>query len=268
MHDMFKKALVSFATFISMTVCSQEKIATTFKYKATYSLAYSLDSTAVENKKSDEVVLFLGDAISSYSSKAKLAGNTVVTKGNTGNTSRNAITDFQYIIVKDIRQDFMVSTLQVAEDFFYYKQSIKLFDWKLHKDKKEIKGFSAQKATMSYSGRDYTAWFTNEIPISDGPYKFNGLPGLILEIADTENHYVFELKAFEKLEPTVPFKINLKQYIATTREKLREVSDSYKKDPFTYLNNPNITISPETHQKYVEMFKEQAARENNPIEKD
>lgn len=56
------------------------------------------------------------------------------------------------------------------------------------------------KATVSHEGREYTAWYTTEIPIADGPYKFWGLPGLILKISDSENHYNFTLESFEKYE--------------------------------------------------------------------
>lgn len=61
--------------------------------------------------------------------------------------------------------------------------------WNIGTEKKNILDITCAKATTSYSGRDYIAWFTNEISISDGPYKFTGLPGLIMGIYDTKNHY-------------------------------------------------------------------------------
>lgn len=113
------------------------------------------------------------------------------------------------------------------------------------------------------------AWFTHEIPISDGPYKFNGLPGLILEISDTENHYNFTLKGVEKLKPKIPFKLNFKHYIKTSEEELFEVLSRYKRDPFSYVKLPNIKVSiaPEDHQKILKQFAEENARKNNHIEK-
>ncbi|MGJ8548994.1 GLPGLI family protein [Winogradskyella wichelsiae] len=264
---MLNRTLFTLLFLISFTVYSQKKITTDFNYKVTYNLSYSLDSTDLETKKSEDMILFLGDSISTFSSNAKLFKNSVIVKGNTAQTAKENMTDFPYVIVKNAKQNYLAYTLRIVEDYFYYEQKLDVFDWKLQEDTKVINGYQAQKATTTYSGRDYTAWFTLEIPISDGPYKFNGLPGLILELSDTENHYNFTLKGFEKLEKEISFKINLKQYIETDKEKLNEVWYRYRKDPFTYTNATNIKISPEVHQKYVKLFSEKLAKENNHIEK-
>ena len=54
-------------------------------------------------------------------------------------------------------------------------------------------GYSAQKAVAEFGGRVWTAWFTKEIPLSDGPYKFSGLPGLIVKLEDDKGDYKFDL---------------------------------------------------------------------------
>lgn len=259
--------LIVLLSISSAVVYPQKKIATDFKYKVTYDLTYNLDSMDLDTKKSEDMILFLGDGISSYSGKAKLIGNKVVVKGNTGHTSPASLMDFDYIIIKDFKQDYLSYTRQIVQDYFYFNQSLDLFDWTLHEETKVIKDYKVQKATMSYSGRDYVAWFTHEIPISDGPFKFNGLPGLIIELSDTQNHYHFILKGFEELKPSIPFKTNLKQYILTDKEKLFEVWHRYKKDPFSYVKNPNVKIAPEVHQEYIKVFTELLAKQNNHIEK-
>jgi len=157
-------------------------------------------------------------------------------------------------------------TLQVGNDLFYYKQGLGFVEWKLYDETKLMKGYNAQKATMSYSGRDYIAWFTYEIPVSDGPFKFNGLPGLILEMADSNKEYVFKLKSFEKLDPKIPFKIKLKQYALTTKQKLKETEARYLKDPYTYVNDPRLQMSAEQHKGFIKMWAEISKKENNPIE--
>ncbi len=61
-----------------------------------------------------------------------------------------------------------------------------LIEWKFEDGIKKIGSFSAHKATAYFRGRKYEAWFTPEIPIGLGPWKFHGLPGIILEIKDEE----------------------------------------------------------------------------------
>ncbi|ROI10118.1 GLPGLI family protein [Chryseobacterium sp. H3056] len=67
------------------------------------------------------------------------------------------------------------------------------FTWKIRNEKKNIQGFTCNKATTTKYVRNFTAWFTTEIPIVDGPYKFFGLPGLILEVYDDAQNYHFQL---------------------------------------------------------------------------
>lgn len=93
------------------------------------------------------------------------------------------------------------------------------FSWKIDNSaKKKILGMSCTKATCSYGGRDYEAWFTTEIPINDGPYKFKGLPGLILRIADSENEHAFELQEIKNINRPIyyvdhkPMKTDAKGY--------------------------------------------------------
>lgn len=74
------------------------------------------------------------------------------------------------------------------------------FNWKIADERKEIAGYQCVQATGEFRGRAYIAWFAPEIPILAGPYKFGGLPGLIVEIADTENHHVFKLDDISEYE--------------------------------------------------------------------
>ena len=73
-------------------------------------------------------------------------------------------------------------------------------EWKVTNEKKTVKNLSLQKATTNWGGRKWTAWFTEEIPFQEGPYKFHGLPGLIIELEDNKGDYKFSLAKSEKLK--------------------------------------------------------------------
>lgn len=64
--------------------------------------------------------------------------------------------------------------------------------WNLEEDVEIICGYKCKKANTRLFGREYTVWYAPEIPISDGPWKLGGLPGLILKAYDKQKHYIFE----------------------------------------------------------------------------
>lgn len=245
-----------------------QKLRDNFKYKVTYKLTYKLDSIALEEPKSEYMILFTGEKLSKFSSRAKTLQDQYVVRGNSGHTSQAALTKFHYEILKENQSGTMYYTLKIPkmDDRLYYPEAMDQFEWEILPETRKIKDYEVQKATTSFAGREYVAWFTPEMPIAEGPYKFNGLPGLILEIADTREHWVFEFFGLEKLSPKLKYNLNLKQFVKTDKEQLEALWYRYRKDPMGYAKNPNVKISPENHKKYVEAFTKMLEKENNPIE--
>lgn len=79
--------------------------------------------------------------------------------------------------------------------FMYVKEPIPKINWKISSESKKIGDFVCTKATAHFRGRDYTAWFTTVIPLPFGPWKLQGLPGLILEAYDTNKEVYFYFKS-------------------------------------------------------------------------
>jgi len=106
---------------------------------------------------------------------------------------------------------------------YRYKETYPIdFKWQLSNEHKRILIYDCQKATCTFRGRNYIAWFTSEIPIQNGPYKFGGLPGLILQISDDKDHYVFTCIGVEKPKTIVPIKLFTWNYTDISREKLNK----------------------------------------------
>lgn len=74
----------------------------------------------------------------------------------------------------------------------YYTEPFPQQNWSIDIEKQDIGGYLCQKATCNFRGRSYTAWFSIDIPISYGPWKFRGLPGLIMKVYDDDKKFVFE----------------------------------------------------------------------------
>jgi GLPGLI family protein len=68
-----------------------------------------------------------------------------------------------------------------------------LIDWKISSDTATFGGLHCQKATGHFKGRDYTAWFCPDLPVHTGPWKLNGLPGVIVDAHDAKNEVVFQV---------------------------------------------------------------------------
>lgn len=104
--------------------------------------------------------------------------------------------------------------------------------WTILPENSEIEGYKVQKATTSFLGRKWIAWFTNDIQIQDGPYKFKGLPGLILKIEDEKEDHIFNFvgsKKINSLSPSSDF--DDEKEITISAEKFNQLWKEYLKDP-------------------------------------
>jgi len=104
-------------------------------------------------------------------------------------------------------------------------------NWTILPETKTIEGFKVQKATTTFGGRNWIAWFTNDIQIHDGPYKFCGLPGLILNIGDDQGDHIFNLVGSQKLNNETQLMDSNRKEIFLTNEKFNQLWNEYKKDP-------------------------------------
>jgi GLPGLI family protein len=87
----------------------------------------------------------------------------------------------------------------------YYTDSILSIDsWVITGINKKISEMECYKALTIFRGRAYAAWFNPNIPLSDGPWKFGGLPGLIIEIYDEDKTFYWKLQTFKESTEDMP----------------------------------------------------------------
>lgn len=114
-------------------------------------------------------------------------------------------------------------------------------EWKILPDKQKIGEYNAQKATTKYGGREWTAWFSTDLPFQDGPYKFYGLPGLIVKIEDKTGSHSLTLVGNKTIQTTTEKEMNLPQGvqlygmggkdIEINKSQFKKVWKAYKNDP-------------------------------------
>ncbi len=161
----------------------------------------------------------------------------------------------------------------------YYSVRTKDFqNWKIINETKIIGTFKCQKAVANFAGRNWTAWFTQDIPYPYGPYKFNGLPGLILEVYDNSNNYHFTFignrkvresdssRFFETEQGNKPFSV--------TMDEWKKIQLSYFLNPLKDFEDGLIVEDSNGNKNQVDSraatknIQDDIRKNNNPIELD
>ena len=101
--------------------------------------------------------------------------------------------------------------------------------WTLGTDTASILGHPCQKATCHWRGRDYEAWFATDIPIRRGPWKFGGLPGLIMKIYDIDHLYIFEAVAIERGSFPI-YQYPKDEFRTSTRKRTYQLQVAYNRN--------------------------------------
>jgi len=170
-------------------------------YKFTYEFTYTPDSTKTIDKLKNELILLVGNNESKFFSSI-LSEKPKEVKQTTHSDAR-AMQNGSGLngteVYKNLKtgQETVTTRVFGTLDVFTYNEPIPDFNWVISNETKEILSYSCRKATTVFRGREYEAWFTTDIPLNNGPWKFGGLPGLILRVSDTNNYFIFECQSIE-----------------------------------------------------------------------
>ncbi len=139
----------------------------------------------------------------------------------------------------------------IGNDLLKFNDTVSL-NWNLVNEEKLISTYNCKKATLNFLGRDWVAWYTTEIPVNTGPYKFFGLPGLIINIQDTES--VFEFTAVEIERGDYSIDSNIKNYfVSEDGEKFHDI----EKEEFYEIKTKYYEMSLNERLKYMNREKEE-----------
>ncbi len=149
----------------------------------------------------------------------------------------------------------------------------KINNWKLINETKIINSLVCKKAELNFKGRNWTAWYSTEIPFPYGPNKFGGLPGLIVKIADKKGDYDFELV---KVTPSSAMKgkvitIDKSHYENSKLVTKRELLEAKEKDEANIINSlesMGTVVTPEQREILRQRQKKNESDKKgyNPIE--
>lgn len=179
----------------------------TARYKVTYSLKYKFHPDKKDYYDDTRIVQIGRHHIKDYSDIINHFDSLATKQLESGASSYSNVSGMPWPleITRPIRGAMadMKYRLSISTSFVY-SDSVPKIDWEFMPEAGDsILGYECSKATAEFAGRRYTAWFTSEIPLPFGPYKFGGLPGLILKIEDSERQFTWEATGFERSDTPI-----------------------------------------------------------------
>ncbi|MGC4128759.1 MAG: GLPGLI family protein [Bergeyella sp.] len=253
----------------SILVNAQKKMTDSVDILVRYELKYQYDSLDVNAVNNEVFVLYLNKSESLFSSYNLMKKDSVLANVKKGNTPVSSVLDmkntpktkFNFRIFKDFKTKNIEVFDRINLTDFVYSEKVNI-NWKISKESAvDYKGYRCYKATGVFGGRTYTAVYTDEIPISDGPYKFMGLPGLILKIYDDKNHYVFDLISLHKTKFVYTPDVDIKGARTEKKSFFKGLKDS-EENIVEYAKALGSNMTPEREKS----IKERMKKRNNPIE--
>lgn len=125
----------------------------------------------------------------------------------------------------------------------YIVKDDRIINWQIISETKKIGEWECQKATADFAGRKWNAWFTMEIPIPDGPYKFRGLPGLIVSISSEDKTHQYQLISVRRLNLLDQLNGDQNSNLSRFRRQPMEVtSEQFVKQQKKFYADPTAEI--------------------------
>lgn len=223
------------------------------RFTVQYQTAFIPDTLHPEKKVEETMMLKVGDKCSVYYSYAKFLTDSVLEADKAAGASHEIIKEHlrQYTskvnaqVYKNYPAGKTTTLDALAASRFRCEEKEERPEWTLLPDTMTILSYPCRKAICHFKGRDYEAWYTPEIPRSDGPWKLCGLPGLILKAQDSQGHYTFTGTGIELNREKSPILFGGKDFEPISRKDLQKAYERYAADPIGYiaLTSPQIKVT-------------------------
>ncbi|MDN3606568.1 GLPGLI family protein [Kaistella yonginensis] len=264
-------------TFFILLICFYASAQT---HRFIYDVEYKKDSTSQITTKENYHLDISGDEVLYYTRDFFIADSLIVNnfpfpKDMKLNTST---------IIKHKKGSSSFEEYDLLENTVLNLQTTDSQNFLLTSEKKQVKDLTLQKATTTWGGRNWIAWFSKEIPFQEGPYKFHGLPGLIVEITDDKDNYKFSLVRSENIKESTEnqyIEMAYQMSIPVTWEKFKNTKIKFYESPINFIKNgigssknnefylnDGTIVNPANSREVNDRLRNMIKQYNNPIELD
>lgn len=220
-----------------------------------YDYSYYMDTTDMidENLASEKMLLQISrGGVSKFSSLTNLTIDSILLRSSdeqimaAASAGKLKYGDFM-TIYKNYPEGKLTHTEKICQDWLRYEEDMPQFGWELTDTTASVLGYTCQGAKCKFRGREWTVLFTEDIPIMDGPWKFHGLPGLIMKARDDKGEYAFECVGIKSVadRPITMYKV---PFTVTDRKRYYDTRHRYEVNPFAYCEattNVHVNVTDE-----------------------
>lgn len=237
-----------------------------------YDLTFVGDVKNPDRTETERMELLAGDGFTCFRSRRAFDADSLMWL-KAQKIEPNITLDGKITQPYQIYTDLAARTMRVVERLphkstgeILYEEAQPQFDWQIGERTDTVAGYLCRTATTRYGGRDWTVWFTEEIPLGTGPYKFSGLPGLILRATDSQGHFTFECCGLHQTPQPICF-YDWKYRKMSRQEYLRFRRSLYN-SPYDHLGDGGkaIFVVPDKTTGQLVVLDEEWRLVCNPIE--
>lgn len=209
--------LLLFLTFPALSIAQN--------IKTDFFVTYDVEYPIYKKKNTEQFLLFINtkENTSYYKSTNQYVLDSLKANNKIKNGDFMAGVSYQTALGEEVVKKNNTFTVyeKVVDAKIKYIEPVSL-KWTILKDTKFYSGYKTRKAVTTAYGRKWIAWYAEDLPLNFGPYKFCGLPGVIVNMYDEKAEYLFTLSQFKKKIKQVELPKD-KSYKELPKKKTKEI---------------------------------------------
>lgn len=214
----------------------------TMEFVYDYSCCIDTSGRLEENFISENMLLQIGsDGLSKFSSYKNLTIDSIILRSTSEQllkaAKENRLNNGEFMtIFKNYPSGKLTHTEKICQDWFRYEEDMPVMDWELTDSVTTVLAYECQGAKCNFRGREWYAFYAEDIPLSEGPWKLYGLPGLIMKASDSTGEYSFECVGI-KSKADRPITIYQVPFNKVKRKDYYDAKHRYEINPYAYAES-------------------------------